>query len=163
MWKVNWINGKYVGGNNGSVVVAVTMQRQGGQEILLIRSHDEEGLEQHVIQNVAVDFRVGSPHKIQGQNVGIHGEGEGKFQERRLKEMVVVDLEESKYQKLALNIQVSEYRYVNNFSFVLNRGFFKRSIIDIQVRTMTLKILPHLTFCYSIPTTPSRKKEIRRM
>ena len=108
MWKVNQINGKYVGGSNGSVLVAVTMQRQGGQEILLIRSHDEDGLDQHVIHNVAVDVRWGSKHKIQGQNVGIHGEG--NFQERRLKEMIVVDLEESKYQKLALNVQVSEYR-----------------------------------------------------
>ena len=106
MFKTRWINGKYVG-QDGSVIIAVTTQKQCAQEILIIRSRDHEAQDQFVIQNIAVDTRFGSVHKTQGQSVGLHGEK--NFVEKRVKEMIVFDLDEN-FRKLDIQIQVLEYR-----------------------------------------------------
>ena len=107
MFKTRWINGKYVG-QDGSVIIAVTTQKQCAQEILIIRSRDHEAQDQFVIHNIAVDTRFGSVHKTQGQSVGLHGEK--NFVEKRVKEMIVFDLDEN-FRKLDIQIQVLEYRY----------------------------------------------------
>ena len=106
MFKTRWINGKYVG-QDGSVIIAVTTQKQCAQEILIIRSRDHEAQDQFVIHNIAVDTRFGSVHKTQGQSVGLHGEN--NFVEKRVKEMIVFDLDEN-FRKLDIQIQVLEYR-----------------------------------------------------
>lgn len=57
-----------------------------------------------------IDVRWSPELKFQGQSVGIHGENNGVFQEKRILDMEYFDLEEKDPSSLNIKIVVKEFR-----------------------------------------------------
>ena len=112
-YKASYLVGKYVTktpGEEGAVMVSVKRHRDCATELILVRTHDNDGNHDNLaaVHHCILDSRW-NPYRIQGQVVSRHGE-QTRGQDKRLVDMVLIDGDLDNYRKVHAKVEVKEYR-----------------------------------------------------